>query len=318
MSLPPAPRYRQTPLRVSCVQYDPQLGQVAANARKVEAMTTFLRPGQLDLLVLPEMALTGYIFRTASSILPFLETGDGPTTKLATSLARRLGCHVVAGYPEAAGDAGVGAGGGDGKVGWNSAVVVGPAGVVGIYRKTFLFETDKSWAREGDGFRYFELPPPIGRLALGICMDMNPREFIAPWDAFELATFAKQNSVDTLVVPMNWLDPPAEPPTEDDADGDDVPAPDPLAPSVSNLNYWAARLTPLHDPAPSYAADTGGLPVPGSKEVVFVACNRVGVEEGTRFVGTSCVMTASTEPSAIELIEVCNSSEERVMLATVA
>lgn len=35
-------------------------------------------------------------------------------------------------------------------VGYNSAVVVNPSGeVVGNYRKTFRFETDKNWAREG-------------------------------------------------------------------------------------------------------------------------------------------------------------------------
>lgn len=35
-------------------------------------------------------------------------------------------------------------------VGYNSAVIVGPSGeVVGNYRKSFRFETDKNWAREG-------------------------------------------------------------------------------------------------------------------------------------------------------------------------
>lgn len=38
---------------------------------------------------------------------------------------------------------------------------------------------------------------------------------------------------------------------------------------------------------------------------------------GTTFVGTSCVMTVSSSPSRIELVEVCNVSEERVLLATV-
>lgn len=81
---------------------------------------------------------------------------------------------------------------------------------------------------------------------------------------------------------MNWLDPPVEPPS--------VPPPqDPLAPSESNLNYWAARLTPLHDPTPDYgltdpaplisSAPRAGEPSQG-KEVIFVGCNRVGTEEG--------------------------------------
>lgn len=41
-------------------------------------------------------------------------------------------------------------------------------------------------------------------------------------------------------------------------------------------------------------------------------------DQGTKFVGTSCVMTISSDPSRIELVEVCNISEERVLLATVA
>ena len=140
------------------------------------------------------MCLSGYIFTTPTSILPYLEQPRiGATSLLARSLARRLKCHVIAGYPEAlpnlntdaifegkasgmgdeyegeaessragmsiedgdTGDMGPPAamkaleGEGSG-VGWNSAVVVGPQGdVVGNYRKTFRFETDKAWAKEG-------------------------------------------------------------------------------------------------------------------------------------------------------------------------
>jgi len=34
---------------------------------------------------------------------------------------------------------------------------------------------------------------------------MNPKDFIAPWDAFELASFVKDNNVDILVVPYVYL-----------------------------------------------------------------------------------------------------------------
>lgn len=120
------------------------------------------------------------MFRTPSSILPYLEQPkSGPTSRLASSLAARLRCHVVAGYPEAL--PGTEAPDHERKeveaealgVGYNSAVLAAPGGeVVGNYRKTFRFETDKTWAREGDGFRYFDLPAPLGRVAVGICMGM--------------------------------------------------------------------------------------------------------------------------------------------------
>lgn len=53
----------------------------------------------------------------------------------------------------------------------------------------------------GPGFTYIDLPPPINRLCMGICMDMNPQEFSAPWDAYELASFVKKVGGDVLVVP---------------------------------------------------------------------------------------------------------------------
>lgn len=148
--------------------------------------------------------------------------------------------------------------------------------------------------------------------------DLNPKDFIAPWNAYELSGYCARNRVDMLVVPMNWLDP-----GEQDSDSgsssatteDDPDAPPPWdanAPSESNLNYWAARLAPLHDPAPGYDGETAG-----GHETVFVACNRSGVEAGTRFAGTSCVMTMRSEPRAIELVECCTRAEERVMLAVV-
>lgn len=119
---------------------------------------------------------------------------------------------------------------------------------------------------------------------------------------------------------MNWLDPAEQDSDTSDEDEDGEPLPpanDPNAPSESNLNYWAARLTPLHDPAPGYS-DGADTEPSTAKQVVFVASNRVGTEEGTRFCGTSAVMTVSSTPSQIELVECCNRSEERVMLAVVA
>lgn len=137
-----------------------------------------LSPDSVDLLVLPEMALTGYMFPTPEAVSPFLEpAGKGPTSQLAVELASRLSCYVVAGYPEALPpDEAEAAAAGDTEglaglqgIGYNSAVVAGPSGVIGNYRKTFLFETDKVWCRPGSGFGVFDLEG-VGRVALGICM----------------------------------------------------------------------------------------------------------------------------------------------------
>ncbi|KAJ9095679.1 hypothetical protein QFC21_005551 [Naganishia friedmannii] len=358
-----APLYRKQQLNIACVQYDPQLKDVQGNIGRVKSFLRGMKRKEVDLLVCPEMALTGYMFTSGEDIKPFLEHPRiGPTALFCRELATTYGCWVIAGYPELAedeteteaetraqqseatgtkkeGDVGV-----DAKPGYNSAVIVSPSGeVVGNYRKSFLYDTDKTWAREGDGFKVFDLPPPLGRTAIGICMgtsisfasfgkmislthkraiDMNPKDFLAPFDAYELANYVKSVHADTLVVPMNWLDPPQEPPDDPlsvEAAQDRAPSPDndDLGPEMSTLNYWAHRLMPLHDPAPTYPAHADSSSTSKGKEVVFVACNRVGTEQGTTFVGSSTVLTISSDPSRIELIEAFGRKEQGVMFATV-
>jgi protein N-terminal amidase len=79
---------------------------------------------------------------------------------------------------------------------------------------------------------------------------------------------------------MNWLQPPQEPP-DDAAAVEEAEDSTDEGPEMSTLNYWAHRLNPLHDPSPGYTASAGPEGQSGGKEVVFVACNRVGTESGT-------------------------------------
>lgn len=100
-------RRRQGPKRIACVQLAPQHAAVKLNADTVRRLTQDLEPGTLDLLVLPEMALTGYIFADAESIAPLVEDpapaqgvkGTSPSLDLARELATRLRCHVAIGFP---------------------------------------------------------------------------------------------------------------------------------------------------------------------------------------------------------------------------
>ncbi|KAK4248924.1 hypothetical protein C7999DRAFT_30614 [Corynascus novoguineensis] len=52
------------------------------------------------------------------------------------------------------------------------------------YRKSFLYYTDDSWAREGPGFYEGKLGSWKG-VAMGIC---GPYNFDAPWDAYKIAS----------------------------------------------------------------------------------------------------------------------------------
>ncbi len=130
----------------------------------------------LDLLVLPEMVLSGYNFSSLDAIRPYLEpTTAGVSTAFAKELAREYGCVVCVGYPELARDEpsktergaseegraestidGYGEAGGKR---FNSLVMVSPdGGVIANYRKTFLYYTDETWAHEGGGFWAGDVP----------------------------------------------------------------------------------------------------------------------------------------------------------------
>jgi predicted amidohydrolase len=115
---------------------------------------------EADLMVLPELFATGYQFVSKDEVLRFAESvPDGPTTKRLMDLARRRGMTIVAGLPERAGEQC-----------FNSAVVVGPKGFMGCYRKTHLFFEETLFFTPGDsGFLVWD----IGSAKVGvlICFD---------------------------------------------------------------------------------------------------------------------------------------------------
>lgn len=120
--------------------------------------------------------------------------GKGATYELATSLAKEMQCYLVAGFPEQASaqalsECDVENGMFDARTpfpdsdslyrprvarkAFNSAMLVDPNGqLVNIFRKHFLYEADTSWADEGPGFSYVQLPN-LGRVCVAVCMDLN-------------------------------------------------------------------------------------------------------------------------------------------------
>lgn len=119
------------------------------------------------LVVCPEMALTGYLFRDADAAGAVAEPAQGRTYARCAALAAEAGCYLVIGYPErAAGTL------------YNAALVIGPSGaLLANYRKRLLYECDETWACPGD-LPYPLLDTPLGRLTVGICMDLNDDRFI--------------------------------------------------------------------------------------------------------------------------------------------
>ncbi len=154
-------------MKLAAVQYRPPKGRPDRARAELSRLAEVAARGA-DLVVLPEMATTGYVWPDADALRPHAEPADGPTFAALAPVARRHACWIVAGYPEA-----------DGDRLYNAALLIGPRGdLVASYRKVYLYELDRAWATPGEE-RLAIRAEPFGVLAPGICMDLNDDGFVA-------------------------------------------------------------------------------------------------------------------------------------------
>ncbi|KAK3195907.1 hypothetical protein K4F52_000774, partial [Lecanicillium sp. MT-2017a] len=252
-------------MRIGCLQFSPQVGDVNNNLNRADAVLSKGAPDDLDLLVLPELAFSGYNFKSLQEITPFLEpSGSGITSLWARTIALKYDCSVLAGYPE---KVDVSPKWPTGPEYYNSAILVnGDGETVANYRKSFLYYTDESWALEGNGF-YGGWIPGFGNTAMGICMDLNPYKFEAPWHAFEFAFHILEMQANLVIVSMAWMT------REEPRQFSRMPN----EPDLNTLTYWVARLEPL-------------IRAESEDEIIVVFCNRTGVEDDAIYAGTSAVI----------------------------
>ncbi|KAI0456798.1 carbon-nitrogen hydrolase [Xylaria acuta] len=254
-------------MRVGCLQFAPQVGDIDNNLNRADAVLNKANPEDLDLLVLPELAFTGYNFKSLQQISPFLESqGSGISALWARTIALKLNCVVTVGYPEKV----------DVKSKWptspeyyNSVIVVNSDGeTIANYRKTFLYYTDETWALEGpEGFYGGFIPELDTTASMGICMDLNPYKFEAPWHAFEFAFHCLEVEANLVILTMAWL-------TREDAS---LFSRMPNEPDMDTLTYWISRLEPL-------------IRSESREEIIIIFCNRTGIESDAVYAGTSAVI----------------------------
>jgi predicted amidohydrolase len=181
------------PYHAAAIQFEPTLGAKDANVRYLLALTERAARGGARLIVLPEMATTGYCWHDRREISGYVEPIPGATTERFHALTLRFGCYVVVGMPEVDPTT---------NVFYNSAVLVGPDGVVGVYRKTHAFISEPKWAKDGDlGLPVWDTK--LGRIGILICADA---EFVEPARVLALA------GADVLCFPTNWLGDTCPPP----------------------------------------------------------------------------------------------------------
>lgn len=179
------------PLQVSCIQFEPKMGAVADNVARASELIRAAASSGSRLIVLPELANSGYVFESVEEATALSEPAkDGPTALAWGALAKELGVYLVAGFAERDGDAL-----------YNSAMILGPEGFVGVYRKSHLWYRENLFFRKGDlGFPVFETA--IGTIGVAICYD--------GWfpETFRQLALA---GAEIVCIPTNWVPMPNQP-----------------------------------------------------------------------------------------------------------
>jgi predicted amidohydrolase len=145
--------------QISCKREDK-----AENIRKIEKTVAKAQKQAADLIIFPELSLTGYVVR--DQIYELAETIPGQSTKIIGDMAQKKRMHIIFGMPELSEKA-------QATI-FNAAVFVGPNGLIGKYRKMYLpthsmFE-EKRYFRPGYQVAAFDTR--LGKIGLIICYDI--------------------------------------------------------------------------------------------------------------------------------------------------
>jgi len=177
--------------RIACCRLAPRVGELAANRAMI---LRALEGVEADIVVLPELVTSGYVFASREEAESVAIGADDPLLREWGG----FGALVVGGFCEA---------GAGGRL-YNSAAVVDATGVLAVYRKTHL------WDRERLIFAPGADAPPVletafGRLGVLICYDI---EFP------EMPRSVALRGADLICAPVNWpvieRPPPGEHPPE--------------------------------------------------------------------------------------------------------
>ncbi|MCP2020533.1 UNVERIFIED_ORG: putative amidohydrolase [Pseudomonas reinekei] len=173
---------------VACCQLAPKIGDLAYNRTLTERAIRQAAHQGAQVVVLPELVQSGYVFADRDEALSLAETVDGPTLQLWQALARELNLVIVGGFCERL----------PGDELANSAAMIDANGLRAVYRKAHLWDAEKDIFTAGDA------PPPVvetlhGRLGMLICYDLEFPEWV------RLPALA---GADLLCAPVNWPDGP--------------------------------------------------------------------------------------------------------------
>ncbi|MDX2471149.1 MAG: nitrilase-related carbon-nitrogen hydrolase [SAR324 cluster bacterium] len=189
-------------MKAAIIQFTPDFPTPLLNFNSLIALCEEAAASGAKLIQLPEMCLAPYLWDSTQEIATVAEPKQGASFVKLSTFAAKNDLYICYGYPEV-----------EGSNYYNSQNLINPEGkLIGHYRKKHLYEADLSWATPGN-LPFQSIQTPVGKIGLGICMDLNFNDF---------THFHVLLETEILCLAVNWLD-----------EGTDV------------TSYWAARLTPF-------------------------------------------------------------------------
>jgi predicted amidohydrolase len=171
-------------VRVAAGQFGSQPGNTAGNVQRTLAVMTQAREQGVDLLVMPECGLTGYVYDSAEDSRAAAIHRDGEELAMVAKAADELDLHVVVGLLEA-----------DGELVHNTAVLFGPGGLSATYHKTHLpYLGADRFVTPGDNEPVLVMTE-LGVVGLSICYDLRFPEW---------ARCLALGGADIIANPTNW------------------------------------------------------------------------------------------------------------------
>ena len=176
-------------IRIACGQFTAVSGDRGANLEVMKKITREASEDGCDLILFPEMAVTGYL--SPKEMPKLAENADGPSREFLSRVARENGIALVYGFPELIP-------GRERKA--NTFLMLGKDGEeVGRYRKIHLWDTEAEWCDPGTEIPLFS----YGGASISgwICYDTRFPE---------LARMEALAGAEIMLVPTAWLGPAAE------------------------------------------------------------------------------------------------------------
>jgi N-carbamoylputrescine amidase len=177
--------HEEATVKIACIQMEPIVGEKERNVQRSLGLIEEAAVNGAHLLVMPELCNSGYVFDSREEAFALAEEiPNGPTCQSWAEATQKHGLYIVAGINER-----------DGQALYNTAVVIGPSGHLGKFRKVHLWNEENLFFERGNlGFPVVRTP--LGRIATFICYD--------GWfpESFRLCAL---QGADIVCIPTNWV-----------------------------------------------------------------------------------------------------------------